>query len=96
MANSPLPYALQSLPPLAPAMFIPTTMVPTVGHGLSSLRSMMRPYSSFGRLIDVDGTLRIEPTSFMSKIRLTNAIMVSVGVFNFFVSFTDIYDPTDY
>jgi hypothetical protein len=78
-------------------MFIPTTMVPTVGHGLSSLRSAMRPYSPIGRLIDVDGTLRIEPTSFMSTIRLvTNAIMVPVGVFNFFVGFTDIYDPTDY
>jgi hypothetical protein len=74
-----------------------------MGHGLSSLRSAVRPYSPInrsiatGRLIDINSTLRIESANFVTVSRpFTSPIVEPLGTFNLFVGLTDVYNPTDY
>ena len=81
-------------------MAIPTTVTPTVGHGVSSLRSAARPYSpvardiATGRLIATGSFYHILPSSYMPASRpLTHAAMLPVGSINIFVGFTEAYDP---
>ena len=105
MAALPLPRSsdqLDSLPPVASAVAIPTTVAPTVGQGASSLRSAARPYSPIvrpfatGRMIATGSILHIQPSSYRpATAPITHAVMLPIGTINLYVGFTGSSDPAD-
>src|SRR4051812_28747869 len=94
---------LDSLPPVATAVVIPTTVAPTVGHRASDLRSTARPYSPIawsmatGRLVATGSIFHIQPSSFVpASAPVVHAVMLPIGRINLYVGFTgssDLADP---
>src|SRR3954451_23846539 len=105
MASPSMPRStdqLDSLPPVATAVVIPTTVAPTVGHGASGLRSAARPYSPIarsmatGRLVTTGSIFHIQPSSFVpASAPVTHAVMLPIGRINLYVGFTGSSDPAD-
>jgi hypothetical protein len=92
MTSSPLPHASHALPLVAPAVAIPTTMAPTVGHELSSHRSVVRPQSpidqqiSIGRLVATGSFLHVLLNSYRpASALITSTFMLPVGRINLFI-----------
>jgi len=105
MATSPLPHPVDqvdSLPPVASAVVIPTTVAPTVGPGTSSLRSAARPYTPIarpiatGRMIATGSIYHILPSSYVpASAPVTHAVMLPIGSINLYVGFTGASHPAD-
>src|SRR3954453_2057679 len=103
MASPSMPRStdqLDSLPPVATAVVIPTIVAPTVGHGASGLRSAARPYSPIarsmatGRLVATGSIFHIQPSSFVpASAPVVQAIMLPIGRINLYVGFTGSCDP---
>src|SRR3954467_12775600 len=93
---------LDTLPLVASAVVIPTTVAPTVGQRTSSLRSAARPYSPItrpittGRLVATGSIFHIQPSSFVpAPAPIVQAVMLPIGRINLYVGFTGSYDPAD-
>src|SRR4051812_16800942 len=105
MASPPTPRStdqLDSLPPVATAVVIPTTVAPTVGHGASGLRFAARPYSpiarsmAIGRLVATGSIFHSQPSSFVpASTPVVHAVMLPIGRINLYVGFTGSSDPAD-
>src|SRR3954467_3778665 len=93
---------LDTLPLVASAVVIPTTVAPTVGQRSSSLRSAARPYSPItrpiatGRLVATGSIFHIQPSSFVpASATIVQAVMLPIGRINLYVGFTGFSDPAD-
>src|SRR3954469_283308 len=93
---------LDTLPLVASAVVLPTTVAPTVGHRTSSLRSAARPYSPIarsmatGRLITTGSIFHIQPSSFIpASAPVIHAVMLPIGRINLYVGFTGSSNPAD-
>src|SRR3954468_14163713 len=93
---------LDTLPLLASAVVIPTTVAPTVGPRTSSIRSAARPYSPIarsmptGRLVAPGSIFHIQPSSFVpASAPVVQAVMLPIGRINLYVRFTGSSDPAD-
>src|SRR3954454_8698124 len=93
---------LDTLPVVASAVVIPTTVAPTVGHGASGLRSAARPYSPIvrsmatGRLVATGSIFHIQPSSCVpASAPVVQAVMLPIGRINLYVGFTGSSDPAD-
>src|SRR3954453_18458329 len=105
MASPSMPRStdqLDSLPPVATAVVIPTIVAPTMGHRASGLRSAARPYSPIarsmatGRLVATGSIFHIQPSSFVSaSAPVVHAAMLPIGSIKLYVGFTGSSDPAD-
>src|SRR3954464_6758112 len=91
---------LDTLPLVASAVVIPTTVAPTVGQRTSSLRSAARPYSPItrpivtGRLVSTGSIFHIQQSSFVpASAPIVQAVMLPIGRINLYVGFTGSSDP---
>src|SRR3954453_1772133 len=91
---------LDTLPLVASAVVIPTTVAPTMGQRTSSLRSAARPYLPItrpiatGRLVATGSISPIQPSPFVpASAPIVQAVMLPIGRINLYVGFSGSSDP---